>query len=1183
MDPASAMLLFLLFQATEKVIGYAGGKIADSMTKPLWQALEEKAKWISGKSDTTKRWEAFSQAFAEARIKLENEGRHPEVSKQVAKVLEKFDTTDPSDQDWLSDLSIQLEKASLVSEKPDDYLLVELFTRALSRRKHQPSRAELSETISDFVSVFQDALFAQHAYQEHMFKRAQWEKLRQPHYDTRERYISQIIDYNENLDFVGIPELKDRQALRIEDVFISLQTQVESSDSYSFKESLKGLKKRNIRAHFGDIGPKTRRQLSVNQALAENQKIVILGDPGAGKTTLLKYIVLAFAEDKADKIGLQETRLPIFIRLYDYVSKREECGKEGFSFTDYLNKFCTDHLQLHLPPDFFEQALEHGECCVCFDGLDELGSAGLRREITSAVSSLANRYSRDRFIVTSRMVGYEEAPLNRDEFAHHTVQPLSEDDIKSFVKKWYKARERDAVIRRERAEHLVKTIMGEVRIKSLASNPLMLTIIALVHRVEAELPHERVKLYDKCVTTLVETWDKVRGMKTTLRRRLLEKLAFWMHSQPGENGRTREVREGTLRLQLLQFLQSDPKLQLDEDQMQKEVEDFINLVKSRSGLLIERGEGIYTFSHLTFQEYLASCDIVARFGHSTDAIWNEIQPKLHDTHWREVLLLLLGSLNRFEHHNSILVRRIYESSDKYEAFLHRYLLLAARVLGDRVEIDVKLYNQIIDELFYFLNIDMLAQEDISKSIEQIQGNRRIIDRLITIARGENVDVSVRNTISHLLENQGYVAEARDLLWVIVGDMRARIYERVDAFEKIIDLGQNSVGMMTPFVIGGYDTDKESILLEISTKSSMVVGESLVKSQDAPEWIDKSGKLLIAIPGDSELKDDPDILNHVQQLRAYDKFLLTLVGEQKLKTWVRSAAARALGQLSYLDKGMLNELLILARDEKVTAEVRSEAACALGKLGRVGEAIELCLALAYDDKLDAEARLIAVRTLSQFNHEAESVEVALVLAGDQSAGDNARFEAASLLNDLGHPKESEDLLIALARDERVKPYVRFRAMEAMDHLDVMNRKGEIFLALARDSRLEGWAGSRVMRVLGELSHLDEDILNELLVLARDVKVTAKVRSEAASELAKLGHVNEAIELSLALAGDENLDVESRLIAALTLGQFDHVAEGIEISLALTQDQSLKSWDRHRAYETLKRLLGDENSDGWLATF
>ena len=48
MDPAGAMLLFVLFQATEKAVSYAGGKIADSMSKPIWEALEEKAKWLAG-------------------------------------------------------------------------------------------------------------------------------------------------------------------------------------------------------------------------------------------------------------------------------------------------------------------------------------------------------------------------------------------------------------------------------------------------------------------------------------------------------------------------------------------------------------------------------------------------------------------------------------------------------------------------------------------------------------------------------------------------------------------------------------------------------------------------------------------------------------------------------------------------------------------------------------------------------------------------------------------------------------------------------------------------------------------------------------------------------------------------------------------------------------------------------
>jgi hypothetical protein len=40
--------------ATEKAMGCAGGKIADSMSKPIWEALEEKAKWLAGRDATAK-------------------------------------------------------------------------------------------------------------------------------------------------------------------------------------------------------------------------------------------------------------------------------------------------------------------------------------------------------------------------------------------------------------------------------------------------------------------------------------------------------------------------------------------------------------------------------------------------------------------------------------------------------------------------------------------------------------------------------------------------------------------------------------------------------------------------------------------------------------------------------------------------------------------------------------------------------------------------------------------------------------------------------------------------------------------------------------------------------------------------------------------------------------------------
>lgn len=170
MDPASATVLFFLFLATEKAVSYAGGKVADAMTKPIWEALEEKARWLAGKDDTAKRWQAFVAAFEETRKQLEAKGRHPQLAKHIAGILNQFDLKTLPDIQWLDELAIQLEKASLVSEKPDEFLLLELFLRVLPKGT---SRAELSETVSDFVSFFQDALFAQSAYKEDVFKNKQ--------------------------------------------------------------------------------------------------------------------------------------------------------------------------------------------------------------------------------------------------------------------------------------------------------------------------------------------------------------------------------------------------------------------------------------------------------------------------------------------------------------------------------------------------------------------------------------------------------------------------------------------------------------------------------------------------------------------------------------------------------------------------------------------------------------------------------------------------------------------------------------------------------------------------------------------------------------------------------------------------------------------------------------------------
>ena len=804
LDPSSALILFALFQATEKIIGYAGGKIADAMTQPVWDAAEEHAKWLAGKDDTARRWQAFGQAFAEARARFERDAPNPDVARRVSGVLEKLALKPDADREWLARLAPELEKASLISERPDASVVAYLLASAFEKGDGvAPSRADLADATAVFVSAFQDRLFAQPAYQELMLRRAWWEQLRQPRYDTRERYLAQLIDCNQDLDFVGIPELKDRQALRIEDVFIHLQAEVQLEPERGalveriargeeFGERLAETAERLTRYPRETL----KRRLAANAALREYPRMAVLGDPGAGKTTLLKYIAIAFAQMQSGKLGLNEDRLPIFVRLYDYVAKQAE-RQADYSLVDYLYTQARETLLLTLEPGFFESALERGECCVCLDGLDELGGAGLRREVTAAVEALANKYPRNRYLVTSRSVGYEEAPLDRREFVHHTILPLSDDDIRAFVPKWYAAREKNPAVARERAEHLTKTIMAEPRIKSLAANPLMLTIIALVHRIEAELPHERVKLYDKCVTALVETWEEVKRLRVEdrqrpyykHRRRLLEQLAGWMHAQPGESGRAREVKEGDLELQLRRFLLDNPKLQLDDEDARQEAQAFIGLAKGRTGLLVERGEGIYAFAHLTFQEYLAAADIERRLVHNIDAMWDEIQPRLHDPHWREVILLLLGSLNRFEKPPTELVSRIFKRTDEYEDVLHRHLLLAARALADRVEVDVALRDAIVDRLLAIARSDELAQYDALAALGSLQGNSRAAAGLLALARDAQVEGWVRSAAALALGQLGRADEAASILLALARGTQVDAEVRYAAASALGQLGR----------------------------------------------------------------------------------------------------------------------------------------------------------------------------------------------------------------------------------------------------------------------------------------------------------------------------------------------------------------------------------------------------------
>ena len=85
---------------------------------------------------------------------------------------------------------------------------MELFSRSLSGQTPQVSRADLSETISDFISLFQDALFTSLPIRNRCSNAPSGRNCASRAMTHVNAILAQVIDYNENLDFVGIPELK---------------------------------------------------------------------------------------------------------------------------------------------------------------------------------------------------------------------------------------------------------------------------------------------------------------------------------------------------------------------------------------------------------------------------------------------------------------------------------------------------------------------------------------------------------------------------------------------------------------------------------------------------------------------------------------------------------------------------------------------------------------------------------------------------------------------------------------------------------------------------------------------------------------------------------------------------------------------------------------------------------------
>ena len=322
--------------------------------------------------------------------------------------------------------------------------------------------------------------------------------------DFRKDYLNYARSVHHDVDLKGLVTIGNYN-LSIDQVFVDLSLSVEPlhraqgavirpkvHDSKTLREPHMSVERRSV-WHF------------MQTEEGRGARLAIIGPPGAGKTTLLKHLVGTLASNNGREGFKKHIPILLYLREHaDRVIKDEQISLANLIRADL------SLLDSAEPPRWFEEQLDQGQCVVMLDGLDEIASREHRGRVTNWLDRQMDRYSKCTWIVNSRPQGYRSRPLASATVVQ--VRPFTETQIAQFLAGWYSATHirmsgRDDVGVRLRAEqesaHLIGKLTETTALLDLASNPLLLTMIAHVHFYRRALPGSRAELYKEMCQVLL--------------------------------------------------------------------------------------------------------------------------------------------------------------------------------------------------------------------------------------------------------------------------------------------------------------------------------------------------------------------------------------------------------------------------------------------------------------------------------------------------------------------------------------------------------------------------------------------------------------------------------------------------------------------------------------------------------
>ncbi|MCD4653940.1 leucine-rich repeat domain-containing protein [bacterium] len=568
-------------------------------------------------------------------------------------------------------------------------------------------------------------------------------------------YLNKIHYHHGYIKFLGLPKVReDVRDIKIDELFVLPRFSKNRIDPESVSK--------------GNVNT-----VSLQEMLSSDQRLVILGDPGSGKSTLVSWIseCLAHPLENAVKKSLGP-RIPMPIILRDL----------DLSGVDHWDSLAEAWLKrpeaVGIDMAFLGKILESGQAIVLLDGIDEISDLKVRERIRSAVWDGMSRFAKTGFLMTSRIIGYEDVSFDRnlktiDRKAEETreeilqttlanrlyLAPFDNNQRSKFIRNWFLSQEANKTLALDKANEMVSRLGNHYGIQDISRIPNLLTLITLLYRYENDLPSGRGELFAKISETYLDSIDRYRKLKSPNpfrwrdKERWLAYIAFQMQQMRMKESSENRAAIVVERNQIMEWLQEC--MDTGAGFRKEEAEDFLQQTGRRSGLFVPRGEGRYAFPHLSFQEFYAALyifQIMMRF----QWILNNMDEKLKNqdtelsvtilkkyasqTVWHETFVFLFEKLSEIPDHAVELLKQVFDMSSLYK---YSAILLAEIVTDSEISIPDVFRREIIKKLW---EISLKTRASISSLITVFGENEQIGIVLSRQVRWSDVSLEIMSDL-----------------------------------------------------------------------------------------------------------------------------------------------------------------------------------------------------------------------------------------------------------------------------------------------------------------------------------------------------------------------------------------------------------------------------------------------------